>query len=103
MAIIERISMPISTLKGIALENAKKVAPDAKVAFEEERVANGVKILAMHIEGTIQGISFTYYGYYWTGKAESLQVITYTGQNLFSEFESDFTKLLNGVVITKPE
>jgi hypothetical protein len=103
MAIIERISMPISTLKGIALENAKKVAPDAKVTFEEERIVNGVKVVAMRIEGTIQGIPFTYYGYYWTGKAGSLQVITYTGQNLFNEFESDFTKLLNGVVITKPE
>jgi hypothetical protein len=102
MAIVERISMPVASLKKTALENAKKVAPDANIAYEEDRVVNGVKLSAMRMEFTIQDVPYTYYGYYWGGDAGSLQVVTYTGRNLFKEYESDLTDLLNGVVITKP-
>lgn len=102
MVIVERINMPLPALKELALTNAKNVAPDAKIVFEEERLVNNTKMLNMQIEGTIQGISFTYYGYYWTGKAGVLQVITFTGQNLFEELKADFTEFLNGIVILKP-
>jgi len=101
MAIAERVGGPISTLKDIAIENAKQVAPDVKVVFEKERIVNGTKVLHMRLDGTIKGIQFTYYGYYWAGKAGNLQVITYTGTNLFDEFKEDFTNFLNGLVILK--
>jgi hypothetical protein len=102
MVIPERIEMPIASLKRLALENAREVAPDAKIVFDKERVVNGVKVVNMRIDGTIEGIKFTYYGYYWVGRAGTLQFIAYTGQNLFEEFEPEFTDLLNGLVITKP-
>jgi len=101
MAIVERIGMPVASLRKIALDNAKSGAPDAKIALDEERTVNGVKVVALQIEGTIQGIPFKYYGYYWTGKAGTLQLITYTSQNLFDDVADDFTELLNGAVITK--
>lgn len=101
MAIVERIGMPQSSLRKIALDNAKSSAPDAKIVLEEERTVNGVKVHVMQIEGTIQGIPFKYYGYYWTGKAGTLQLITFTSQNLFDDVAADFTDLLNGAVLTK--
>ena len=101
MAIVERIQMPLASLRKIALDNAKASAPDAKITLEEERTVNGVKFLVLQIEGTIEGTPFKYYGYYWSGKAGTLQVITYTGQNIFDEMAKDFTTLLNGLVITK--
>ncbi len=102
MIIAERLTMPLDTLKRVALENAQSVAPDAKIVNEEKRTVNGVNVLHMQIEGTIDGIPFTYYGYYWTGKAGALQVITFTGQSLFREYQDDFVNLLNGLIITKP-
>lgn len=102
MVIVERITMPLTKLKEIALQNARSVAPDIEIISEEEIVVNGVKMLAMRMEGTVQEIPLTYYGYYWTGKAGSLQVLTYTGQDLFEEFEADFADLLNGTIVTKP-
>lgn len=95
----ERLNLSISSLKKIALDNAKDVAPDAKITFEETRKVNGVDVLAMKMEGTIDGIAFIYYGYYFTGKNASIQFITYTGTNLFTEYEDDFTELLNGLKI----
>lgn len=101
MAIVERIGMPMSTLRNVALDNAKATAEDARITLDEERTINGVNVTALQIDGTFSGIPFRYYGYYWTGNAGTLQVVTFTSQNLFSEVAEDFTALLNGVVITK--
>lgn len=95
----ERIGLTLASLKKIALENAQVVAPDAKITLEETRKVNGVDVSAMKIEGTIDGVEFIYYGYYFTGKNTSIQLITYTSKNLFSEYEKDLTEFLNGLTI----
>ncbi len=101
MAIVERIAIPYESLPGIALANARSSAPDARVSLQEERTVNGVKLHVLQTDGSIDGIPFRYYGYYWSGKAGTLQVIAFTSQNLFDEMAGDFTGLLNGIVITK--
>lgn len=101
LGIVERIGMPFETLRKAALDNAKASAPDAKITLEEPRKVNGREVVAMQIEGTISGIPFKYYGYYWSGKAGSMQLVTFTSQNLFDEVADDFTEFLNGTVITK--
>ena len=97
LGIIERISMPLETLKKIAVENARKVAPDAEVVLDEERQISGTSATIMGITGTIDGIPFRYHSFYWTGEKGSVQVITYTSQNLFEEYVDDFNDLLNGI------
>lgn len=98
MMISEKIPIPIDNLKTIALENAKKAAPDVKVEKEEYRNVNGIKVLMMKMSGTIQGIRFTYYGYYYSNDSGSLQFISYTGESLFKKYKTDIEKLLNGLV-----
>jgi hypothetical protein len=100
--ISERISMPFDTLKNAAVSKAKSVAPDLKVDSTEYRTVNGVNVMVIKMGGTIQGIPFVYYGYYWSGKSGTLQAVMFTGENLFSQFFPDFVEFLNGVVITKP-
>lgn len=100
LAVVEWIAVPLSTLRKIALDNTKRAAPDAKIVFEEEREVNGVKLLAMQIEATVQEIQFTYFDYFWSGKAGTIQVLTYTSRNLFPQVKQDMEELLNGVVIT---
>ncbi len=101
LGIIERISMPLKTLKKIAVDNAKNVAPDAEVVLDEERQINGNTASIMGITGTIDGIPFRYHSYYWTGEKGSVQVITYTSQNLFAEYHADFNDLLSGIVLNQ--
>jgi hypothetical protein len=99
MVIAERVGMSIDVLKNIALQNAKAAAPDAVIVAEEPRKVNGADLLMLQIEGTVSGIPFTYFGYYYTGEYGSIQVITFTGRNLFTEFKPDFEELLNGFVV----
>lgn len=100
MVIAERFALTIDALKGAAIKNAKEVAPDTKVTFEESRTVNGKKVLCMRMEGTIDGIQFVYYGYYYAGKAGTIQLLTYTSPNLYSEYEAEMTEFLNGLVIS---
>jgi hypothetical protein len=99
IAIVEEIEIPISSLKKIALENAKEADPEAKIVFEETRVVNGKEVLCMRIDGTMSQIPFRFYGYYYGGKQGTIQLLTYTGQSLFQKYEQDFLDFLNGLEI----
>ncbi len=101
LVIAERIEIDSSALKEIALSNAQSVAPDATVTFEEDRTVNGVPMKVMKIAGTIYGIAFEYYGYYYVGSAGTIQFITYTSSNLVNQYDADLTELLNGLVVTE--
>ncbi len=92
----ERIQIPLETLRIAAIANAKKVAPDTRISFEEKRIVNDRKILCLKMDATIQGIPVSYINYYYSGKAGAVQLMTYTGQNLVEEYQSDIMDLLNG-------
>lgn len=99
MIITEKIEVPLETLKDLALENAKELAPDMNIAFEEYRIVNGNKVLCMQMNGTLKGIKITYFGYYFSNESGSLQFVTYTSQRLFKEFKDEFETLLNGLEV----
>jgi len=101
LIIAERVEIDAGALREIALSNAQSVAPDATVVFGEDRSVNGVTVKVMKIDGTIYGIAFEYYGYYYVGSAGTIQFITYTSSNLTSAYEADLTELLNGLVVTE--
>jgi hypothetical protein len=98
MLITEKLSIPLETLRGIALENGKSAAPDLKVVKEEYRKVNGIKVLMMQMEGTIQGLKFTYYGYYYSNENGTIQLLLYTGTNLVDDYLEEIALLLNGLV-----
>jgi len=92
----ERIKIPLDTLKMAAIANAKKIAPDIEVIQEEIRIVNEHKILCLKMNATIQGIPVSYVNYYYSGKVGAVQLMAYTGQNLFEEYKQDIFDLLNG-------
>ena len=92
----ERIQIPLETLRIAAIANAKKIAPDTQVSFEEKRIVNDRELLCLKLNATIQGIPVSYINYYYSGKAGAVQVMAYTGQNLLDEYQSDLMDLLNG-------
>lgn len=99
LVIHERIGMTLEGLKEMALKNARQVAPDLKVTYEEKRKVNGKEVLCMRFASTIEGINFVYFGYYYAGKEGTVQLLTYTSENLFQEYEPAMTEFLNGLVI----
>ena len=95
--ISERIEIPVEKLREIALSNARQAAPDVRIVEEQKRRVNGTDVVLLRMEGSTTGIKFTYLGYYYGGTVGTLQVITWTGQNLFSEYRKDFEEFLNGL------
>jgi hypothetical protein len=101
MIISEKFEIPLESLKNIALENGRAVAPDLAIYKEEYRNVNGLKVLLLQMNGTMQGIKFSYYGYYYSSTQGTVQFITYTSQNLLNNFISESEKILNGIVEIK--
>ncbi|MGB0882004.1 MAG: hypothetical protein ACPGSO_03545 [Vicingaceae bacterium] len=101
MILTEKVEIPLETLKYIALENGKSAAPDLKVVHEEYRNVNGLRVLLLKLNGTMQGIKFSYYGYYYSNENGTVQFITYTAQNLLDGYLKDAEILLNGITDLK--
>ncbi|WP_299681350.1 hypothetical protein [uncultured Dokdonia sp.] len=98
MIITEKLEIPIENLKEIALENGREAAPDLEVIQEEYRTVNDQKVLFLQLNGTLQGIKFTYYGYYYSSPEGTVQFIMYTSQGLLKAYIEDCEKALNGFV-----
>lgn len=99
MLITERIEIPLSTLMDIALTNARAVAPDIKVVKKEYRNVNGVRLLYMQMNGTTQGIKFSYMGYYYSSAEGTIQLVAYTSQDLLGKYKNMMEELLNGFAL----
>jgi hypothetical protein len=99
--IVERVSMPLNALKDVVLENIKKADPNPKIITEEKRLVNGREVLCLVIEVAPGQIPLTFYYYLYTGKAGSIQVVAWTGTNLFDEYKQDLTNFLNGLELYK--
>lgn len=97
--ITEKLEMPLETLKNIAIHNARSAAPDIRVTKEEYRTVNGQKLLLMQMSGTIQGMRFIYYSYYFSSPNGTIQLIAYTGESLFKSSLNDIEQFLNGFVV----
>jgi hypothetical protein len=102
MIISEKIEVPLENLKELALSNARDISPDIKLIKEEYRMVNGLKVLLMQMNGTVQGIKFTYYGYYYSNENGTIQFITYSSQKLIEENITSCEDLLNGIFEIKP-
>jgi hypothetical protein len=101
MIITERVEIPLLTLRDAALKNARSVSPDIEVIQSEYRTVNGVKLLYMQMEGSIEGVALTYYGYYYSYSGGSIQLLTYTSKQLAKEYKPELDDLLNGLVVGK--
>jgi hypothetical protein len=99
MVIPQAISVPADGWKQIVLDNARKVAPDARITREERATVNGINVLLLQTEGTARDGPFVLYGQYYAGKHRAIQVITSTRPELFEDYRADFTNLLNGFVL----
>jgi hypothetical protein len=99
LAITEKIEIPLTTLKQLAIENARSIAPDMKVVKEEYRNVNGLEVLLLLMHGNMQGIKFAYYGYYYSNENGTVQFITFTSQNLMEKLIEESESLLNGLVL----
>jgi hypothetical protein len=96
LIIAEKIELPMDNLIEVAIQNAKEAAPDVEVTKRECRIVNGVKVYMLQMEGTIQGVKFVYFCYYYSDENGSIQFMTYTSKKLFPQYRQQMEALLNG-------
>jgi hypothetical protein len=99
MLITEKIGMTLEDLRNAAIVNAKAVSSDLEIVKEEYRIVNGIKMLLLQLEGTSNGGKFSYYGYYHSNHEGTLQLITYSAQNIAPDFLAVCEEFLNGLVL----
>jgi hypothetical protein len=101
MMITEKIEIPLESLKNIFFENLLENAPDAKINNAEYRTVNGLKLLHMEVSGTMQGIKFVYFGYFFSNEKGTTQLVCYTAKSLLNEYKTDFEDILNGLSVVE--
>ncbi|WP_324721242.1 hypothetical protein [Salinimicrobium sp. HB62] len=96
--ITEKIEVPLETLKNIAVENARQIAPDIRIVEQEYRTVNNQKVLYLRLDGTMDGMKISYSGYFYSDASGTVQFITFTAQNLVEEYKEASQQLINGLV-----
>jgi hypothetical protein len=99
MMINELVEIPLESLKKIAIDNAREAAPDIQLIKEEYRTVNGQKVLMLQLNGSAEGIKFSYYGYYYSNENGTMQMVLYTSQNLLKNYLEEIESHLNGFVV----
>lgn len=100
MITVERMGVPLNKMPEIALQMARKAAPDASITSQETRTVNGRTMLVLRMKATLQGIPFSYLNQYYSGKTGTVQVLTFTGEHLYGEYAQEFETFLAGLTIS---
>ena len=98
MMITEKTQFDLEDMRKIALLNAQKASIDVKETNAEYRIVNNLKILCITFQGTIKGIKFTYFGYYYSNPNGTVQLISFCSQQSFDRIKKDLETFLNGIV-----
>lgn len=99
LVISEKVGMPLSTLREVVVENLRSASSELRIVEEETRTVNGREILRLVVDASVDGIPIRYHGHYYSGDEGTLQVMTWTSQNLYGEYREDLTALLDGLEI----
>jgi hypothetical protein len=91
--------MPILNLRKFAIENIQKVSSKSYIAKEEYRMVNGLKVLYLEMNATVEGVDVIYMNYYYSDSATTIQFLTYAPKLLGATFKMAGTELLNGLCI----
>jgi len=101
MILFDHARVPVKKLMQSAVEHLKRSDPDAQIMLAEKRRVNGNEVSCLLSKVTIKGNPFIFYGYYYTGEAGSIQLITWTGESQFGEMKPDMETFLNGFDVVK--
>jgi hypothetical protein len=85
-------------MRQIAILNAQKASVDVKETSAEYRIVNNKKILCLKFQGTIQGIKFVYFGYYYSSPNGTVQLLSYTSEQYYDSIQKELENFLNGFV-----
>ncbi|MBN1436726.1 MAG: hypothetical protein JW936_06605 [Sedimentisphaerales bacterium] len=96
MIIAERMMLTPEALRSVVVDNFQAVAENFRMLEESTETHGDMEVMCLTMSGIINGAPTIYHGYYYTGPAGTIQVITMTTQNLFEQYRDEMEEFLNG-------
>lgn len=97
--IYESNFVPQSQLVEIAIMNAKKVASEVQLKSQNIHLVNGTRITVSEHTATIDGENLSYYNYYFSSSRGTVQVQTFTYQNMSKQVRPLLEEFLSGLAV----
>ncbi len=94
--VTEGVGMNLQSLRKFALDNIQKQATTFSLINEEYRSVNGLKILHVEMNATIEGVQLVYLCYYYTDEYSTVQFLSYMPKNLVVQYKKEAEEFLNG-------
>lgn len=98
MMVTEKTEIDLENMRQIAFMNAQKAALDVKETSAEYRIVNDKKMLCLKFQGTIKGIKFVYFGYYYSNAKGTVQLLSFSSRQYFDSLQKELESFLNGMV-----
>lgn len=92
----ERIQIGLETLAAVGLSNVQKIDPAAVVTRQGSQRVNDLDMAFREIDATVSGIPVTYYAYYYSDPAGSVQLVGWTGRSLMPEYRGTIEQFVSG-------
>lgn len=99
MVIADEIPAATEAIKNVILYNAKTAGTDLKVILDETKNISGKTAGSIRFVGALGGVDFMFTGYYYGDADGNVQVMCYTGQQIFYKYESDCQQFIGGLII----
>lgn len=97
--ISEDANIPIESFVKLAIVNGRQNSPDLKLLHKEYRTVNGIKVLHLIMEGTVVGVKFLYYGYYFSNDNTTVQFLVMSYASSLKKLNTEGEELLNGLTV----
>jgi hypothetical protein len=94
--IAERVEIPITRMEDVALGNAREADPNARVIRRGTRTVNGMKMMFLEIDATVEHVPVRYYGHYYSDSSGTVQIIGWTSRNLIEEHRPLIENFVSG-------
>ena len=96
----ESLAFPLDALGDGGLAYLKREDQNLAVTLKRKIAINGNDMLQMNVDATVRGLLLSYRNYYYSGKAGSIQIMTWTKEGDMEKYEKELSELVNGFKIT---
>jgi hypothetical protein len=101
VVISNRIPLPMDIVPGFVLAGFQTADPTATIFSQEKRSVNGTEMWFIKIDGRVENVPITYWGYFYANKDGMVGAITISRKAASDEYETDRMEFLNGLRISR--
>lgn len=99
LLIPEKSTSTLSALRDLALNNARRTGKNVLVQKQEFRRVNKKDVLYLEFTTEVQGFTFLFMAYYYSGENSCIQLVAYTEMSLAEKDKPKMLDLMNGLIL----